>query len=148
MPEFWEEEAAEDQLQMRQQWINWGLLFLALCVLAVFALWWASSALRFTSSRVQKNTGATYRVWGVVRDAHSGAPVAWAEVTDEPSGHPPIYRTTADLYGAFELTTIAEPHYLLIGALGYRQARVKVGRPWYTWMPQGGEKTEVTLPRE
>ncbi len=148
MAEFWEEEAVEERKQMGKQALKWGLLFLLLCGGLFFALWWASSAVRFSSSRVQANTGATYRVFGVVKDALSGAPVAWAEIVDEPSGHPPHFQTTADRFGVFELSTIAEPHYLLVNALGYRQERVRIGQAWYTWMPKGEEKKDIALLKE
>ena len=99
-------------------------------------------------SRVQSTTGASYKISGRVRDAASGAPVSWAEIADAPSGRPPLFHATADRFGAYELLTLAEPHNVIVTALGYRPAIVRVGKAWYVWMPKGGEKLEIKLRKE
>src|SRR5205807_6537350 len=114
MSEFWEEEGQDDRREMRKQVLRWSLLFLLLCGGVFFAIWWASAAVNFSSSRVQATTGPTYRINGIVRDAATGSPVPWAEITDAPSGRPPLFHTTADRFGAYELLTIAEPHHLFV----------------------------------
>lgn len=148
MPEFWEEEARDNRREMHRQVVRWGLLFVLLCCFAGFAIWWAGSAVNFSASRVEATTGPTYRVKGVVLDASTGAPVPWAEITDAPSGRPPLFRTTADRLGEYDLLTIADQHNILINALGYRPGSVRVGKAWYTWMPKGAEKLDIKLQKE
>ena len=148
MSEFWEEEGQDDRREMRKQVLRWSLLFLLLCGGVFFAIWWASAAVNFSSSRVQATTGPTYRINGIVRDAATGSPVPWAEITDAPSGRPPLFHTTADRFGAYELLTIAEPHHLFVAALGYRPANIRVGKAWYMWMPKGAEKVDIKLQKE
>ena len=148
MAEFWEEQSAEDKRDLRKQIARWCLLFVLLLAGLFFATWWSSSAVHFGASRVQQTTGPTYRVTGVVRDAATRQPIPWAEVADDPAGHPPLFHTTADRFGAFELLTLAEPHSLQIGALGYRTSTARVGKVWYIWMPRGSEQVEVKLQKE
>jgi hypothetical protein len=50
--------------------------------------------------------------------------------------------------GTFELWTVAEPHFLLISALGYQPKRVGIGRVWYLWLPTGEQQVNVALDRE
>ena len=148
MPEFWEEQNQDDRREMKKQVARWGLLFGVLFCFGFFAIWWATSAVNFSASRVESTTGATYKISGRVRDAGNGAPVSWAEIADAPSGRPPLYHTTADRFGAYEFVTLAEPHNLIVSALGYRVATVRVGRAWYAWMPKGTEKLEIKLQKE
>ena len=148
MPEFWEEENQDARREMKKQVVRWGLLFGVLFCFSFFAIWWATSAVNFSASRVESSTGATYKISGRVRDAGDGAPVSWAEITDAPSGRPPLFHTTADRFGAYEFLTLAEPHNLIVSALGYRVATVRVGRAWYAWMPKGAEKLEIKLQKE
>lgn len=148
MPEFWEEQAVEDQRDLRKQVVRWCFLFVLLIAFLGFAAWWASSAVHFGASRVERSTGPSYHVAGTVHDAASGAPVPWAEITDDPAGRPPLFHASADRLGAFELLTIAEPHNIVISALGYRAANLRVGRAWYLWMPKGSEAVVVKLTRE
>lgn len=133
---------------MKKQVVRWGLLFGVLFCFSFFAIWWATSAVNFSASRVESSTGATYKISGRVRDAGNGAPVSWAEIADAPSGRPPLFHTTADRFGAYEFLTLAEPHNLIVSALGYRVATVRVGRAWYAWMPKGAEKLEIKLQKE
>jgi hypothetical protein len=147
-PEFWRDEEQEDRADMCRQAVRWGLIFAALLASAIFVLWWATSAIRFSASRADTTTAATWRVWGTVRDARTGAPVAWAQIGDDPAGRPPLFGATAALDGSYELTTIAEPHEVVATALGYRAKRVKIGRGWYLWMPIGSEQADIALEPE
>ena len=113
-----------------------------------FAVWWAGSAVQFSASRVEQTTGPTYRVTGIVRDAATGQRVPWAEIADDASGHPPLFHTTADQFGDYELLTIAELHNVRVAAPGYRTATVRVGKVWFVWFPKGSEKLDVTLQKE
>ena len=146
--EFWDEEASADRRDMRKQAVRWSVVFASLIAAALFAVWWATSALYFSASRVTESTKPTYRVYGQVRDARSGAPIPWTEVADQPFGQPPLFRTSADASGAFELLTLAEPHEVRISALGYRTKVARVGKDWFRWMPWGSERLDVTLQPE
>jgi hypothetical protein len=148
MAEFWEEEVKDDRREMRKQVLRWSLLFVLLFSGVFFAIWWASAAVNFSASRVEATTGPTYRITGIVRDAATGSAIPWAEITDAPSGRPPLFHATADRFGAYELVTIAEPHNLFITALGYRPGSVRVGKAWYMWMPKGAEKVDIKLQKE
>jgi hypothetical protein len=148
MAEFWEEEAIEDRQDMRKQAIRWGFVFAFLIAGMVFAVWWSSSAVSFSSSRVDASTNPSYRVKGIVRDAATGAPIPWAEVSDDASARPPLFHSTADRFGGYELRTIAEPHAVVYTALGYLPATVHIGKAWYLWMPSGAENVDVRLNRE
>lgn len=145
--EFWEEEGIACRRDMRRYAVRWALIFAALIGGVFFAMWWSSSAVHFSSSRVQQTTGPTYRVTGIVQDS-AGKAAAWAEISDDLSGRPPFFHTTADRFGAFELLTIAEPHKIQVSALGYKPATAQVGRAWYLWMPKGAEKIEIVLRTE
>ena len=146
--EFWQEQSEEDHRDLRKQVVRWALLFVLLIGFLGFAAWWASSAVRFSASRVERTTSASYRVVGIVRDATTGAPIPWAEIADDPAGRPPLFQASADRVGAFELLTIAEPHEVIVSALAYRPVSVRVGRAWYIWMPKGTEQIEIKLSHE
>lgn len=144
-PEFWSEEDAEDRRELWRHAAGWVLSLALLLAGLVFALWWSASAVRFGSSRAEVTTPFEWKVSGAVRDAQSGAPVPWAKVEDDPAGHPPLASATADHRGVFELPTIAEPHDVIVSAMGYRAKRFRVGRPWYLWMPRGAEQVAIDL---
>lgn len=148
MPEFWEEQSADDQRDLRKQIVRWSIIFAALISVAFFTLWRASSAVHFSASRVEQTTGPSYRVSGIVRDATTGKPIPWAEISDDPAGRPPFFHATADRFGSYELLTIAELHNVRISALGYRPATAAVGKPWYAWLPRGSEKLDIKLQKE
>ena len=148
MPEFWEEQAVEDQRDLRKQVVRWSFLLVLLIAFLGFAAWWASSAIHFSASRVERSTGPSYHVAGIVRDAATGMPVPWAEIADDPAGRAPLFHASADRLGAFELLTIAEPHNVVVSALGYRAANLRVGRAWYLWMPRGSEQVVIKLARD
>jgi hypothetical protein len=144
-PEFWRDEDSEDRLDIRKVMLRWGVVFALLLGGMFFALWWAKSAIEFSASRVDLTTPATYRVSGVVRNAATGQPIPFAEVEDDRAGRPPLFHTTADLYGEYTLLTIAEPHTIHITALGYQAVEQQVGRMWYRWFPRGTERLNVGL---
>ena len=148
LPEFWRDEAGEERRLFRKQAVRVSLIFVGFCAAVCFAFWWSSSAVNFGASRIGATTAATYIVSGRVTDAKSGRPVPWVDVQDDPGGPAPHHRTLASLHGEFELHTVAEPHYLVFTALGYKPARHKVGRVWYLWMPSGAERIEVRLEPE
>ena len=133
---------------MKKQVLRWGLLFGVLFCFVFFAIWWATSAVNFSTSRVDSTTRATYKISGRVRDEANGAPVAWAEIADAPSGRPPLFHATADRFGTYELLTLAEPHNVIATALGYRAGTIRVGKAWYAWMPKGSEKLDIKLHKE
>jgi len=147
-PEFWRDQEREARGEMRRQTVRWGLIFAAILASVIFVVWWATSAIGFSASRVEATTAATWRVWGTVRDARTGAPVAWAQVGDDPAGRPPLFGVTAAVDGAYDLTTIAEPHEVVATALGYRAKRTRIGRGWYLWLPKGSEQADIALEPE
>ncbi len=148
LPEFWREESAEERTLFLKQIVRLLLLFGGLSAGVFFAFWWSGSAIHFGASRLNETTTPTYTITGKVTDARTGAPVPWVSVQDDTSGQPPFHRTLASLTGEFELQTIAEPHYVVFSALGYKQERTKVGKAWYHWMPSGSEKLHVKLEQE
>ena len=87
--EFWQEEAREGQRDLRRVVLRWAILFGILLAALAFVLWWTSSAVEFSASRVRQDTQATYRVAGAVRDAGTGKPIPWAHLSDDPAGRPP-----------------------------------------------------------
>jgi hypothetical protein len=148
LPEFWRDEKSEGRSLISKQLLRYGIVFALVFAGVLFAFWWSGSALKFSASRVDGNTAARYAVSGVVIDARSGGPVPWAVVRDDPSGRPPLHATMAGVDGAFKLLTVAEPHYIEVAALGYKPARLKVGKTWYMWMPAGAERLDVKLEPE
>ena len=138
----------DEEPTLRREAIRWALLFACLVGGMSAALWWSTSAVQFSASRIEGTTRATYRIHGHGRDAATGKPVSWAEIFDDPTGYPPLFRSSAGFDGKFELLTIAEPHAVRVAALGYAEARVEVGRRWFLWMPKGGEPLAILLHRE
>jgi hypothetical protein len=147
-PDFWREESAREREELKKLIVRWAIAFLLVFCLIVYALWWAGQTIRFGASRVEATTTATYRVYGIVRDAAGGVAVPFAKVQDDPHGRPPHYETLADHLGHFELLTVAEPRKLLVSALGYRSRVVDIGRQWYVWRPSDTQRVELTLTRE
>ena len=138
--EFWQEEARSAQREVRQQLVRYSILFVALCAGVFFALWWAGQTIHFTAARVDSTVKPTWRVFGVVTDAATGEPVPFARVADDPEGPGPHFSSQADHLGHYELLTLAEPHRVLVSALGYHDAAIRIGRAWYSWMPSGDER--------
>lgn len=143
--EFWDEERREQWPLLWRQISRWAVLFSLLFAFVYFAFWWAGSAIHFSASRVTESTGATWKIFGTVRNAATGAPIPWAQVEDDPSGRPPLHASHADPQGNYTLKTLAEPHTIRAHAPGFQTATRKVGRPWYMWMPTGEEQWEVVL---
>jgi hypothetical protein len=146
--EFWEEEEFNEKREMKRFIVKWAIVFAALIVFAVFALWWAGSALTYSASRVNEGGKPSYKVFGVITDAQSGAPVPWAKVQDDPDKRPPRFETSADFYGKFALMTLPEPHTIVIAAYGHKPQRISIGKTWYLWMPSGEEELEIKLDPE
>jgi len=137
-----------DTIQLRKYALRWALVFAFLIAAMGFALWWSSQALDYSTARIQSTARATYRVHGTVVDKSSGKPVAWADVEDDPANRPPRFRTSADHLGRFELLTFAEPHRIIVSALGYKAGSHRTGKEWYLWMPKGEEQVRVELEPE
>jgi hypothetical protein len=122
-----------DAVLLRKYALRWAIVFLVL------------AGPEFSASRIQESTAASYRVKGVVVDRTTGRPVAWANLEDDPAVRPPRFRTSADHNGRFELLTVAEPHRLIVTALGYRGALHRNGKEWRLWMPRGEEEVRIEL---
>jgi hypothetical protein len=148
LPEFWREEPTEERTLFLKQIVRLVLLFAGLSAGVFFAFWWSGSAIHFGASRLTESTRPTYMITGKVTDARTGAPIPWVSVQDDTSGQPPFQRTLGSLGGEFNLQTIAEPHFVLFSALGYKPERIKVGKAWYHWMPSGSEQLQVKLEQE
>lgn len=147
--DVWQPPTGDDDARiLRRSALKWAAVFGVLLAAMAWLLWWSSKAVHFTTARIDGKTKATYRIHGVVRDASTGQPVPWAEVFDDPSGHPPFHRSSAGFDGVFELLTIAEPHTVRVAALGYQEARVLVGKRWFLWMPEGEEPLRIELHAE
>lgn len=147
-PEQTPQHPADDPIHLRKYAVRWALVFVVLISAMAFALWWSSRALEYSTARMQETAKATYKVRGEVIDKITGKPVAWADLEDDPSGRPPRFRTSADHLGRFELLTFAEPHRILVSALGYRPSSLRTGKDWYLWMPKGEEQVRVELEPE
>ena len=145
---FLQEEIDDERSESRLLLIRWVAAFVLLFSFVFLAFWWSGSAIRFGAARVTASNAATYRVWGTVRDAHTGKPVPWAAVEDDPGGDAPLFRADADAEGAYSLLTLAEAHRIRISAVGYRAVEVRIGKPWFVWWPRGSEQHDVRLSPE
>ena len=148
MSEYWEEEELNERREMRSFFAKWAIIFVALLAFVAFVLWWASSALSYSASRVGEAGKPTYKVTGVITDSRSGAPVPWAKVRDDPERRPPLFEATSDFFGKFELMTLPEAHNLIVVAYGHKPKQVAIGKKWYLWMPSGEEEVEIVLDPE
>jgi hypothetical protein len=142
---FLPEPDAEDRHSFAGQAARWTIAFGLLFAGVFFCFWWSGAAVRFGAARVTDRLVPTWRVFGSVRNARSGEPVAWAEIADDPDGRPPFFQTEAGYTGDFSLLTIAEPHLILVRAIGFRPQTMQVGRQWFVWWPRGEERLEVSL---
>jgi len=141
---FLQEEIQQERSEARRLMVRMAAGFIALFLFVFFAFWWSGSAIRFSAARMTAGNPPTYRLWGTVRDAESGRPIPWAAVADEPSGDPP-FRTDADAAGVYSFLTLAAPHQVRFSAVGYRSFVVRVGKPWFVWLPRGEERHDVRL---
>lgn len=121
---------------------------LGLVVVFLFVMWRSSSAVDFAITRIHETTPPRYRIVGIVKNAKTGQPVSWPTVYDDPKGRPPHYKGEPKSDGTFELNTVAEPHNVIVTALGFRPATFRVGKTWYLWLPSGEERVVVMLPPE
>ena len=147
--EFRPEDESEEGREQREIFLRTALRLTAAFALlfggVFFVFWWSGSAIRFGAARAADQASPTWRVSGVVRNGVTGQPVPWAQVEDDPGGHPPFFRADADYLGGYELLTFAEPHRVRVSSPGYRPEVVEVGRAWFLWMPKGGEKVNVSI---
>ncbi|MBI1786531.1 MAG: hypothetical protein HYR60_03130 [Acidobacteria bacterium] len=146
--EFWREQATDDRRDLRGLMIRYALSFVLVFAFVFVAFWWSGSAIHFGAARVTGDPAASYLVSGAVRDAATGEPVRWAEVADDPGGHPPFFRAQADQYGEFRLATLSLSHDIRVTANGYRMLTLRVGREWFAWWPTGSQRLDVRLVRE
>lgn len=144
MNEF-EESRAEDWREQRRQLLRWGIGFLVLFLFAGAAVWWSGAAVKYGATRVQGGGKPSYQISGTVSDAVTHQPIPWAQVATDFANSGRFFDTTADVNGAFTLTTMAEPHKLVISANGYQQASIQVGRQWFSWLPSGSEERKIEL---
>ena len=144
-PEDQSEEGVELRSLFARTAIRMATAFALLFGGVFFAFWWSGSAIRFGAARAAGQAQPSWRVTGIVRNSVTGQPVPWASVEDDPTGHPPFFRTDADYAGVYELSTLAEPHRVRITSPGYRPAIVEIGRTWFLWMPSGGEKVNIDI---
>lgn len=142
---FLDEEIAAERFEVRRHLLRLAAAFALLFGAVFLAFWWSGSAVRFSAERVTAGNAPTYRIWGVVRDVKTGQPVPWAAVEDDPSGDPPLFRSSADQLGAYSLLTLAEPHLVRFSAVGYRPLSRRVGRQWFVWWPKGQERDDIQL---
>jgi hypothetical protein len=145
---FLSEEISAERREMRRQLLRLAIAFALLFAAVFFAFWWSGSAVRFGAARVTDTSVPTWTVTGTVRNAHTREPIPWARIEDDTGWHGPHHRTEADQHGAYTLLTLAEPHPVRITAIGYRPARIDVGRQWFLWMPEGSERRDVELTPE
>jgi len=140
---------ASDDPELREIFVRTGLrvsaAFAIIFGCVYFAFWWSGAAVGFGARRAAGEAKPTWAVTGTVRNAITHDPIPWATVEDDPAGRPPLFRTDAGYSGAYELTTLAEPHRLLVSAPGYQAASVTVGRVWFLWVPKGSETRDVNL---
>ncbi len=148
--EFRPEDESEEAVELREIFVRTALRLTAGFALlfggVFFAFWWSGSAIRFGAARAFDQAAPTWRVSGVVRNSVTRQPIPWATVEDDPAGQPPFFRADADVTGAYELTTLAEPHRVRVTAPGYQTVTVEIGRNWFLWMPKGVEKKNIELP--
>jgi len=145
---FPEEVARELGTQYRKLAIRYLIACAVLFAAAYAVVRWSGATVRFAAARTGGRAVPTWTVSGVVRNAVTRDPVAWASVADDAAGMPPHFRTEADLHGNFELLTLGEPHLLRVTAPGYRSVIVHVGRTWFLWRPRGREQRDVDLTPE
>jgi hypothetical protein len=141
-------ESNEKLAEVRRNLVMYGVCFFLLFGGVLFVFWWSRTAVDFSAGQVSASNSPTYRVRGVVRNARSGQPIAWANIEDDPDGSPPLFRADAGADGAYALLTVPLVHHMVISAQGYRPRTVEVGRSWFEWWPRGEQHVDVTLQPE
>jgi hypothetical protein len=147
-PEFWRDEERAQRQDLLYTSLRLAATFVLLFLAVMGALHWAGKSVHFSASRVESTTRPTWRVYGIVTDTATSEPVPFAHVADDSHMRPPLHATQADHLGHFELLTIAEPHEVVISALGYHARSAAVGRQWFEWTPEGSERLQISLERE
>ena|SRR6476659_6654793 len=143
--EDWDDEQDAAGGRWSRAVLRLAIIFALLFGFVFVAFWWAGSAISFTAARAAYRSVPTWQIDGVVRDAITRQPIPWAVIEDEPGGQPPLFHTDADVHGVFLLSTLAEPHRVLVSAPGYTPKAIPIGRVWFVWMPSGKERKEITL---
>ncbi len=141
---FLDEERHEDRLVLHRMVMRWILAFGVIFAFAAMAFWWSGSAVNYSAARVQNRTKPTYQINGIVTDAQTHRPVPWAEISTDFQFGGAFFSTNTDQNGQYALTTLAEPHDLVVKANGYQSGRIHVGKQWFSWTPHGSEKRRRT----
>jgi hypothetical protein len=148
----WDQGTDEDSgkllAEARRHLIVYILCFGALFAAVASVFWWSRTAVDFGAARVTGTNTATYRVFGVVRDAGSGRPVPWAKIQDDPEGMPPLFDADGGADGTYALATVPLEHQVVVSARGYRPRAFQIGRPWFQWWPKGEQRLDVELTPE
>jgi hypothetical protein len=142
---FLDEERQEDRVSLHRTIVRWGLAFLTIFCCIAIAFWWSGSAIGYSTARVQQRSKPTYQITGVITDSRTHQPVAWAEISTDFQFGGAFFSTNADQEGRYAITTLAEPHDLVIKANGYQSARLHVGKQWFSWTPRGSEQRNLEL---
>jgi hypothetical protein len=145
---FDEEESADRHRHYARYTVRLAGIFAVLFELVFLTFQWSGAAVRFGAARVSDRAAATWHVGGTVRNSLTHLPVPWATVEDDPAGLPPLYRTEANQFGAFELSTLPEPHSIRASASGFHPSVSRVGRIWFLWLPTGSENRDLELTPE
>ncbi|MBI4904430.1 MAG: hypothetical protein HY820_12385 [Acidobacteria bacterium] len=145
--EFWEEEQEETRRDVHNATLKLVAIFAAILLALGFMLWRSQEAIGFAASHISGQADSRYIVTGKVKSAKTGQPVPWPALHDEYDGKT-YSDTTGKHDGTFVLSTIATAHHLRVSAFGYKPATVRIGKPWFTWLPSGSEKLEIVLQPE
>jgi hypothetical protein len=142
---FFDESRQEDRVALHRTLARWIASFIVVFCFAAMAFWWSGSAVNYSTARVQNRSTPTYQITGVITDAQTHQGVAWAEVSTDFQFGGAFFSTTADQNGVYSINTLAEPQDLVVKANGYQPARIRVGKQWFSWTPQGSEKKDIEL---
>jgi len=142
-PSEWDD--PEPEHLWRRTFLRLAIVFAILFSGVMFVFWWAGSAVKYSAARAAGLAVPTWIISGVVLDRVTGQPISWAQVEDDPAGHPPFFRTDADVRGKFSLSTLAESHRVRCSAPGYYPKVVQIGRAWFIWLPRGEERLRIEL---
>ena len=142
---FFDEERQEDRVVLHKTLARCILAFLVIFGSAAMAFWWSGSAVRYSAARVQNRSNPTYQVTGSIIDSRTHQPIPWAEISTDFQFGGAFFSTTTDQNGQYSISTLAEPHDLVIKANGYETSRIHVGKRWFSWTPHGSETHNAEL---
>jgi hypothetical protein len=142
---FFDESRQEDRVALHRTIARWIVAFVVVFCFAAMAFWWSGSAVSYSTARVQNRSTPTYEITGVITDAQTHKGIAWADISTDFQFGGAFFSTTADQNGQYSITTLPEPHYLIVKANGYQSGRIRVGKQWFSWTPKGSEKRDAEL---